>query len=568
MLLLQDIHQLLPGAVVQGDPRMEVLHLAYHTGKVQLGGAFFAIRGNTVDGHRYIDAAIEAGAALIVAEEAPEREDIAWVHVKNARVALACVAVGFYKEAHKKLKLLAVTGTNGKTTTTYLIHYLLNATLNRCGLLGTIEYDVGLDQKVVASHTTPESLEMHELFAQMRDNGCRACAMEVSSHALDQGRVDGLNFYAGVFTNLTQDHLDYHGSMEAYFEAKMKLFDSIAKQPKGNLIINGDDLYGRKLIEKYKSTGRVISFGFGSSCDLRASLPRYQMNGTQFELEYRKKNFLVRMPLVGDFNIYNVMGALLAAKTAGMNLSEGIRLLANAPQVPGRLQRVTDEKSVFSVYVDYAHTPDGLVQALKSLRALQPERLVTIFGCGGDRDKGKRPLMAKAAEEGSDHCVVSSDNPRSEEPLTIIQDAIKGFSKVVSYEVVEDRREAIEQTIRGMQARQILLIAGKGHEKYQEIQGIRHDFDDVVEARRVMRDINAVAARERRMELDEERERRAPPGYPENDRGFDRREFDGGGKREFRRERNESRDSSPIIVEEPFNDEAILNSDVEINNQE
>ena len=345
----------------------------------------------------------------------------------------------------------------------------------RAGLLGTVLYDLGGEQ-IPATHTTPESLEIQQLLSTMRDNGCRAAALEVSSHALAQDRVHGLQFAAAIFTNLTQDHLDYHGTMEEYFRAKSLLFQSVADAGTGQMIINADDSWGRKLISKFAFTGRVTGYGYGVGTDFQATDVRYDLTGTSFELTARGRSFLVKLPLIGDFNVYNSLAAIAAAHALGLNLRESINHLKEAPQVPGRLERVT-EGGRMHVFVDYAHTPDALVNVLRTLRALRPQRIITVFGCGGDRDRTKRAKMARAAEEGSDICVLTSDNPRSEDPSAIIADARAGFTRTGHHEIA-DRREAIHTAIQNAWDGDIVLIAGKGHETYQEVHGQRTPFDD------------------------------------------------------------------------------------------
>ncbi len=514
-MTLRDLITHFDKPVTSGSLDTKVSELTYDSRKAAPGIAFVALRGSKSDGHDYIDKAIAGGASAIIAEQAPPNDcQVPWVHVKQTRVALAQGSAALHDFPARKLAILAVTGTNGKTTTAFLMHHLMNAGQKRCGLLGTVTYDVG-GREVPATHTTPESLEIQGLLAQMRDNGCKACAMEVSSHALDQERVFGLPFAAGVFTNLTQDHLDYHGTMEAYFVAKVRLFEMIASQPKGSIVVNLDDAWGRKLIQRYEGTGRVLKFGFGVGADYRAVNPRYDMTGSTFELEVKGRSFLVRLPLIGDFNIYNALGALAAAHSAGLNLRETIANLKNSPQVPGRLERVTSDNSRFQVFVDYAHTPDALVNVLKSIKALKPRRIITVFGCGGDRDRSKRPKMAYAAESGSDICIVTSDNPRSETPETIIADAVKGFARPKSHAAIVDRKEAIKVALENAADGDIVLIAGKGHETYQEIQGVKHDFDDRRVVRHLLSKITGDRDAERKeREAEREAERMAREGGP------------------------------------------------------
>ncbi len=484
-MTLREIISHLDRPVASGNLETAISTITYDSRQAGQGTAFVALRGSTSDGHQFISKAIEAGASLIIAEQAPpDLCKTPWVHVKQSRVALAQLAAALHDFPAKSLSLLGVTGTNGKTTTAFLMHHLMNAGQKRCGLIGTVTFDIG-GKELPATHTTPESLETQRLFAQMRDQGCKACALEVSSHALDQERVFGLPFASGVFTNLTQDHLDYHGTMDAYFQAKARFFDMIASQAKGTMVINLDDAWGRKLIQKHESTGRVLKFGFGVGADYRAVNPRYDLTGSTFELEVKGRSFLVRIPLIGDFNIYNALGALAACHSAGLNLRETIANLKHAPQVPGRLERVTSDNQRFQVFVDYAHTPDALVNVLKTMKALKPRRIITVFGCGGDRDRTKRPKMAAAAESGSNICIVTSDNPRSEKPEAIIADTLRGFARPKNHATIVDRKEAIKIALENARDGDIVLVAGKGHETYQEIQGIKHEFDD----RRVVRQL-------------------------------------------------------------------------------
>jgi UDP-N-acetylmuramoyl-L-alanyl-D-glutamate--2,6-diaminopimelate ligase len=474
-MTLTELTERLSRALIAGDAKTQITALAYDSRKAAPGVAFVALRGNRVDGHDYIPKAIEAGVSAIVAETAgPQDGDVPWVHVPDSRVALAAMASALYGYPADEMALCGVTGTNGKSTIAFLIHYLLNRGQIRSGLLGTMFYDLGGDI-VPATHTTPESLEIQQYLKQMRTNGCRALAMEVSSHALDQRRVHGLSFRAAIFTNLTQDHLDYHGTMDNYFAAKTRLFEETATGT-GKLILNGDDLWGRKLHLRFESTGRVVRYGMSVHNELRAVNVRYDAQGTQFELEAKGRQFLVKTPLIGAFNVYNALAALAAADAMGLNFREAISHLKTAPQVPGRLERVLEDAR-FSVFVDYAHTPDALVNVLQTVRGLKPRRIITVFGCGGDRDRTKRPLMARAAEAGSDICILTSDNPRTEDPAAIMADARKGFAGKAFIEIV-DRREAIRAAIDNAKEGDVVVLAGKGHEDYQEVHGVKHSFDD------------------------------------------------------------------------------------------
>lgn len=462
--------------MISGDLDTEITGLTYDSRKVRPGVLFAAIRGVKSDGHDFISQALISGASAIVAETAPPTLSATpWIHVPDARAALAKLAANFYNNPSSRMLVGAVTGTNGKTTTACLLHHLLNAAHVRCGLIGTLHYDLGGVMRD-ATHTTPESLELQELLAAMLANGCRAVAMEASSHALHQHRLDGVKLNVAIFTNLTQDHLDYHAGMDDYFAQKAKLFEAAAAQPDAKLIINADDKWGRRLIQQYENHPGLRRYGLTQGSDYHASDARCDINGSTFELEHKDRSLLVRVPLIGMFNVYNSLAAIAAAHAMGCNFRESVTNMNKAPQVPGRMERVSDRER-FQVFVDYAHTPDGLINALSAARALRPSRIITVFGCGGNRDRTKRPQMARAVEEGSDITILTSDNPRTEDPKQIMEDARKGFAKS-SHTLIEDRRQAILTAVKNASDGDLILIAGKGHETYQEIQGVKHPFDD------------------------------------------------------------------------------------------
>lgn len=476
---LSDLIESIHVRSVAGTLETEVSGVYHDSRKVQPGGVFVALKGGGSDGHHYIQAAIEKGAVAVISELPNPAEFIAtWVQVGNARAAMAIAAANFEGHPSLRLPVVGVTGTNGKTTTSYLVHHVMQSILHRAGLMGTIFYSTG-DKLVEASHTTPESTEVQRLLREMVDSACRGVAMEVSSHGLAQHRVTGVSFDVGIFTNLTQDHLDYHRTMEEYFAAKCLLFEQMDADTskEGTAIINLDDIYGDRIMKMRFGRLRRLTYGRGANADFQAAEIRSDFNGTQFKLTFRERQFLVRIPLIGDFNVYNSVAAIAAGWAIGLNLREVVSKMADAPQVPGRLELVGGRQTNYRVFVDYAHTPDAIRSVLKTLRALSPRRIITVFGCGGDRDSTKRPLMAAAAEEGSDLCILTSDNPRSEDPRKIIADAARGFMKG-GHEVQEDRREAIRRAINLAGERDIVLLAGKGHESYQEIEGVRHDFDD------------------------------------------------------------------------------------------
>ena len=460
--------------------------IAYDSRRVQRNGLFVALRGEKNDGHQFIEQAVEKGASVIVTEQEVQSPRATCVVVENTRSALADLAATFYERPARRLKLAAVTGTNGKTTTTFLLKHICEKAGLRCGLLGTVRYEIA-DRVLPAVRTTPESVEVQELLAQMVNAGCKAAAMEVSSHAITQERVRGIEWDVAVFTNLTQDHLDFHGTMENYFEAKAALFTGLAEQKSktnATAVINIDDRYGAQLVDRLDEKVPVVTYGVGARADFRASNYHAEFAGTSYQLDARGKSYLVRVPLIGRFNVANSMAALAAASSMGISLREAILSLGRSPQVPGRLEAVPAKRQ-FQVFVDYAHTDDALLNVLKTLRELSPRKLIVVFGCGGDRDKQKRPLMARVADQNADFSIITSDNPRKEDPDAIIADAEKGF-RSDRYEKITDRAEAIARAIELAQPRDIVLIAGKGHEAYQEFADHTIPFDDIQVARRAL----------------------------------------------------------------------------------
>src|SRR5437868_8571975 len=462
--------------------------IAYDSRRVQRNGLFVALRGETSDGHEFIGQAIERGASVIVTERDEQHSRVTYLPVENTRNALADLSANFYGHPARKLRLAAVTGTNGKTTTTFLIKHICEKAGLRCGLIGTVRYEIG-ERILPAIRTTPESLDLQELLAQIVNAGCRAAAVEVSSHALAQDRTRGIEWNVAVFTNLTQDHLDFHGTMKSYFESKMKLFTGLGSQEnkrKPTAIVNIDDRYGEQLLDKIDKRVAVITYGMGMRADFRASNYRVESSGTSYQLDARGKSYLVRVPLIGRFNVTNSVAALAAANALGINLRDAVLSLGRSPQVPGRLE-IVSAKRQFQVFVDYAHTDDALLNVLKTLRELEPRKLLVVFGCGGNRDRQKRPLMGRVADEFSDYAIITSDNPRKEDPDSIIAEVEKGF-RSSHYEKVTDRAEAIARAVAMAQARDVVLIAGKGHEKYQEFADHTIPFDDIQVARRALED--------------------------------------------------------------------------------
>jgi UDP-N-acetylmuramoyl-L-alanyl-D-glutamate--2,6-diaminopimelate ligase len=475
-----------PVREIIGPVDRAVESIAYDSRRGQRDGLFVALRGEKSDGNDFIGQAIEKGATVIVTERAEKNSRATFVVVENSRTAMADLAARFYNYPARKLKLAGVTGTNGKTTTTFLIKHICEKAGMRCGLLGTVRYEIG-ERVLPAARTTPESLDLQELLAQIRDAGCRAAAMEVSSHALAQDRTRGIEWDAAVFTNLTQDHLDYHRTMENYFEAKSKLFEQLAHQQRKKkpvAIINLDDRHGQKLVGKIAKKVSVVTFGTGLKADFRASNYRMEFGGTSYQLDARGKSYLVRVPLIGRFNVANSVAALAAANALGVGLREAVLSLAKSPQVPGRLEMVPAKRQ-FQVFVDYAHTPDALLNVIKTLRELQPRRLIVVFGCGGNRDREKRPLMGQVVDQNADYAIITSDNPRKEDPEKIIAEVEQGL-RGSHFEKITDRAAAIKRAVELAQPRDIVLIAGKGHENYQEFADHTVPFEDIQVARRAI----------------------------------------------------------------------------------
>jgi UDP-N-acetylmuramoyl-L-alanyl-D-glutamate--2,6-diaminopimelate ligase len=490
-MTLRDLTNRLPRATIAGSLEAEISVLTASSREVVPGCLFAAIRGTTSDGHRFIPAALEAGATAILAETAPPPDlpaTITWLHVPDSRRALATLASAINGDPWRDLIMAGVTGTNGKTTTAFLLHHLMKSGWHRAGLLGTILVDDG-ETIAPARHTTPGSLELSASLARMKDHGCRGVAMEVSSHGIHQGRIAAIGFDACVFTNLTQDHLDYHGTIEEYFQAKAAWFHALAADPLGKkpvAVINVDDSSGADLAQSLQDKMPMLRYGFGVHCDFRANSLRQTARGMEFELTAKGKSYLVRAPLIGRFNVYNIVAAITAAFACGIRPRQAVAAMATAPQVPGRMENVGNAGGA-TVFIDYAHTPDALENACRTLKELNPRRLITVFGCGGDRDRGKRPLMAAAAARHSDACVITSDNPRSEDPLAIIRQIEIGM-RGHGHLSIPDRAEAIAYAVKNALSGDLILIAGKGHETTQQFATETIDFDDRKHASKALRD--------------------------------------------------------------------------------
>lgn len=468
-------------ATVSGDLDMDIVGVTSDSREVVPGSVFVAVRGSDADGQQFVPQAIEKGACAIVSEVAPaadHNDKLCWAHVPDARAAVAALACAWNDQPSSEMKVVGITGTNGKTTTAFITHAVMESVWTRAGLLGTVQVNDG-ENVTPATHTTPGPVELQAILRTMADNACRGVAMEISSHALEQKRTDGLQLDVAVFSNLSQDHLDYHGNMDDYFAAKARMFELLETQ-KGNkkptAVVNLDDPYGQRLVEEFTDRLYFLTYGHGVHADMRMGREVQTVRGTEFDIKFKDRDYLVRTPYIGKFNVYNCTAALAACIAAGIKPRDAVRAFADAPQVPGRMESVGSRDGA-TVFVDYAHTPDALVNACAALKESNPRRLITVFGCGGDRDSTKRPLMGAAAEEGSDFCIITSDNPRSEDPEAIIADVEKGM-KGERYQSIPDRMAAIQTAVNLSEEGDIVLIAGKGHEPYQEIAGERIDFDD------------------------------------------------------------------------------------------
>ena len=450
------------------------------------GTIFVALRGLKADGASYAAQAVAAGASAVVAEAGPPAPvAVPWIAVKDARLGLALLAAEFYGHPSRAMKVVGITGTNGKTTTSYLVSAIFEEAGTRCGLIGTVTYRIG-EREFTATRTTPEAPEVQELMREMVTAGCGACVMEVSSHALALRRVDGMHFAAAVFTNLTRDHLDFHADMENYFGAKRRLFEMLPGDAPS--ILNIDDPRGASLVDSVEGP---VTYAIKRKADVTPGSLSYSLGGLEFDARTPQGTVRVRSKLVGKPNVYNILAAVATTASLGVPVDAIERGLQKLPGVPGRFEVVSSAEDDITVVVDYAHTDDALRNLLETARPLAARRLITVFGAGGDRDRTKRPLMGMVAGRLSDVVVLTSDNPRSEEPGRIIEDVKRGAmpeAKQSGAEVVTvgDRREAIVHAVDRATAGDVVLIAGKGHEKYQEVGGRVFPFDDVAVAREAL----------------------------------------------------------------------------------
>ena len=476
-------------AEFSGDETAEVFNVTHDSRQARQGTLFAAIRGLTMDGHRFVEDVMRRGAVGVISEsDAPENFNGAWLKVGNARESLAKAASVIYNNPSHELKLVGITGTNGKTTTTYLCFALAEANNEKAAMLTTVEYRIG-DKSEEAIRTTPEASDTNKFLREALDGNCKTAVMETSSQAIDLHRCDWLRFRVAIFANLTRDHLDYHFTMENYFDAKKRLFDGRLGEKPASSVINIDDEWGAKLANELKESGqRVVTFSQKSDADLTAeNIQVSLLKGTSFLLRTPNGERDVISPLVGKPHVYNMLAATAASLELGFDLNKIVYGLKTCVGAPGRFERVEHEGD-FAVVVDYAHSDDALLNTLKTAKDLTTGRIITVFGCGGDRDKTKRVPMGEVAGRNSDLVIVTSDNPRTENPLTIIEEIEVGLKNTnCPYLIISDRRDAIHQAIAKAKRDDVVLICGKGHETYQIVGSDKFHFDDREIAREALK---------------------------------------------------------------------------------
>ena len=470
---------------LHADPALEISDVCYDSRKSTPGALFVAISGFAADGHRFIPAALEKGACAVICERAPET-DCAYVLVGSTRLALAQLGANWFGHPADDMKIIGVTGTNGKTTSTYLLKSVLEQTVGaKVGLIGTIQNMVG-DRVIHTERTTPESFELHRLFAEMRDEGCTHVVMEVSSHALVLERVGAIRFTVGAFTNLTEDHLDFHKTMEEYAEAK-----AILMRRCDNAVVNTDDPWAQLMIERADCP--VLTYAIEAEAALEAKNIELHADGISFDAVYGGETCPVRLGIPGRFTVYNCLTVIGCALSLGIGLTAIAGALAQAKGVKGRVEVIPTPGTGYTVLADYAHTPDALENVLRTVRGFCKGRVIALFGCGGDRDPIKRPIMGKIGVDNADLAVITSDNPRTEDPNAIIADILRGVEGTKTpYVTIENRPEAIYWAMSHAEADDVIVLAGKGHEDYQEINHVKHHLDE----REVVADCLARLARE------------------------------------------------------------------------
>ncbi|WP_124041190.1 UDP-N-acetylmuramoyl-L-alanyl-D-glutamate--2,6-diaminopimelate ligase [Clostridium perfringens] len=473
-MILKSLLKGLDYEVIKGNEESKVQNIRYDNRKIEQGDAFVCVKGFKVDGHSFIGDAIKKGAnVLIVQEDVSVQEDITIIKVRDTRKALAIMSSNYFGNPKDKLKIIGITGTNGKTTSAFIIKSILEKAGFMTGLIGTIANYIG-NKKVDAVRTTPESYELHELFKNMVDAGVEYCVMEVSSHSLDLDRVYGIQFEEGIFTNLTRDHLDFHKTFENYYNAKFKLFER-----SNHSIINLDDPYGANIVKDIEERGvkaKVSTFSIEKESDFKAFEIKSHSNGSEFKVNLESiEEFSINIP--GEYNIYNSLGCIICAYNLNIPMDKIKEGLSDVV-IPGRCELVAKEKNLpYSIIIDYAHTPDGLENILSTVKAFTKNRMISVFGCGGDRDKVKRPQMGKIGCELSDIAIITSDNPRSEEPMDIINDIVKPLN-YDNFVIEVNRKEAIRKAMNMALEGDVIVIAGKGHETYQILKDETIHFDE------------------------------------------------------------------------------------------
>lgn len=484
---LADVMTSMKGAEILGDTQVRVTGITHDSRKVSHGDIYVCIPGFKVDGHDFAVAAVKAGASVLLVERFLKL-DAPQVKVKSTRQAVGYLAAELYEYPSEKLKLVGVTGTNGKTTVTHLVQKIAQSVGKKTGIIGTLGTRIG-DKELPGQHTTPESTEIQKLLYDMADEKVELTVMEVSSHALDLGRVNGCTFHSGIFTNLSQDHLDYHSDMEEYLEAKSLLFSGMNDDKAGQFaVLNADDRSFTFL--KEKTACKVITYGINSDADFKAEKIHLSDRGVEFEVRFKNTSVKVFYKTPGKFSVYNALAAFAWGMSAGYPSDLVVKALGEIKGVPGRFESIRKGQP-FLVIVDYAHTPDGLENVLNTAREITSGKLITVFGCGGDRDRKKRPLMGEAAGRISDYVVITSDNPRTEDPQGIIEDILPGIGNV-DYRVIADRRSAIIHACSLAASGDTVLIAGKGHEDYQILGTEKIHFDDREEVESALRGIGYV----------------------------------------------------------------------------
>lgn len=474
MKTLTDIVKGVKTVQIVGKTTISIANICFDSRKVGNGSLFVATRGTQVDGHTFIPMAIEKGAVAVICEELPKNlgETVTYIQVDDSGFALGLVCANFYDNPSEKLKLIGVTGTNGKTTTATLLYRMFLQLGYKAGLISTVIYYVN-DKQFPATHTTPDSLQLNALLAEMVEKGCEYCFMEVSSHSVVQHRIAGLRFCGGVFSNITHDHLDFHKTFDEYIKAKKRFFDELPRD--AFALVNVDDRNGRVMVQNTKAL--VKSYALRSMADFRGKIMENHFDGMLLQIDQKQ----VWTHFIGEFNAFNLLAVYGAAILLGQKQEEVLAVLSNLTSVSGRFEYLRSSTGITAI-VDYAHTPDALDNVLKTIHQIRTadEQIITVVGAGGDRDKTKRPVMAKVAASMSNKLILTSDNPRSEDPGQIIEDMLQGLDVAARRNVlcITDRKEAIKTAIMLAQKNDIVLVAGKGHENYQEVKGVKHHFDD------------------------------------------------------------------------------------------